>query len=140
MMNNMIKKYTDLKKIKTFEQRYDYLRLYGVVGEKTFGFDRYLNQMFYKTKKWRQARDEVIIRDRACDLGIEGYEINDILLVHHMNPISVKDIELDKPYIYDPQFLICTSLDTHRAIHYGDKNKLAQKPVVRYRNDTCPWK
>lgn len=136
----MIRIYRELSRLNTFEERYQYLRLGGVVGESTFGFDRYLNQILYKTQRWRRSRDEVIIRDHGCDLGIEDYEIHGRILVHHMNPITIEDVELERSFVYDPKFLICTTLNTHNAIHYGDESLLPSLPIERRRNDTCPWK
>lgn len=135
-----IRTYRGLKNIKTFEGRYEYLKLKGVIGESTFGFDRYLNQALYQTSRWKRSRDIVIIRDEACDLGIPDYDIYDKILVHHMNPITIEDVELDNDYIYDPELLICTSFNTHTAIHFGNERML-QKPIIeRSKNDTCPWK
>lgn len=136
----MIRTYSELSKIKTFEGRYDYLNLYGVVGASTFGFDRFLNQLLYSSKQWKKSRNDVIIRDGACDLGVEGYEISSRLLVHHMNPITVEDIKNHNEIIFDPEFLITTVLNTHNAIHFGDKSLLPKPIVERYKNDTCPWK
>ena len=132
--------YHELKQYDTFLDRYNYLKLSGRVGEETFGFERYLNQILYRSRKWRRARDEVIIRDNGCDLGVDGYDIIDKIIVHHMNPISVDDIENDSDYIYDPEYLICVSKRTHDAIHYGDQSLLPAVPIERRRNDTCPWK
>jgi 5-methylcytosine-specific restriction endonuclease McrA len=135
----MIRVYRDLRKLKSFEERYEYLKLSGVIGETTFGYDRCINQLFYKSKRWAKTRDKVIIRDGGCDLGVEGREIYGIILIHHMNPITIEDIELDRDEIYDPEFLICTSLNTHNAIHYGDESRMLKLPIDRKRNDTCPW-
>lgn len=134
-----IRTYSSLKKLKTFNDRYDYLRLSGVVGRETFGFDRYLNQMLYKSKRWAHARDEVIFRDEGCDLGMEGYQINDRILVHHMNPITIDDIEEEGDIVFNPEFLICTSSNTHLAIHYGDESLLPKLPIKRTPNDTRLW-
>lgn len=136
----MILRYRDIRPLKTIQERYDYLRLGGQVGASTFGFDRYLNQAFYKSKEWQQARNDVILRDNACDLGIEGYDIFKGLVVHHMNPITVDDIVQRKDYIFDPEFLICVSDRTHKAIHYGDAGLLPKEPVQRRAGDTCPWR
>lgn len=136
----MIRRYSDLKQIHTFEERYDYLRIAGIVGERTFGFDRYLNQMLYTSKRWLRTRDTIIIRDDGCDLGMDDYEIHGIIVIHHMNPLTIEDVELDREIIYNPEFLICTTLKTHNAIHFGDKNLLPQLTITRKRNDTCPWK
>lgn len=131
--------FRELSRIHSFEDRYIYLRLKGVVGESTFGYDRYLNQILYNSKRWKQSRDEVIIRDDGCDLGIDGYKIYNRIIIHHMNPISIEDVELEKDCIFDPEFLICTSFETHNTIHYGDSNLLKNKIVDRKPNDTCPW-
>jgi hypothetical protein len=136
----IIRRYRELRKLKTFEERYRYLQLKGTVGESTFGFDRYLNQLLYKSQKWKDVRDKVIIRDEACDLGIEGYELYGKILIHHMNPIAIEDVELERDTVYDPEFLVCTSLNTHNAIHFGDESLLPKLPVERKRNDTCPWR
>lgn len=135
-----IKTYTELSKITTFEDRFEYLRLDGSVGEETFGFDRYLNQVFYRSQKWKKVRDFVIIRDNGCDLGVEGYEIHGRILIHHMNPITIKDIEQESAFLLDPEYLICTVHNTHNAIHYGDASLLPQAPIERRMNDTCPWR
>lgn len=135
----IIRCYKELRRLPTFERRYEYLKLSGIVGETTFGFDRYLNQLLYTSKRWRKTRDEIIIRDKACDLGMEDYEINNLILIHHMNPLTIEDIELDRDIIYDPEFLICSSKRTHNAIHYGDKSLLPKLPIERKPNDTCPW-
>lgn len=135
-----IRTYSELITFPTFEERYRYLRLNGFVGKDTFGFDRYLNQIFYRSQKWRSIRDFVIIRDNGCDLGVEGYEINSRIIIHHMNPITLEDIERESDYLLDPEFLICTVHNTHNAIHYGDESLLPILPKARTRNDTCPWK
>ena len=136
-----IRTYEELSKLKTFEERYEYLKLDGVVGEETFGFDRYLNQQFYKyDPDWEKIRDEVIFRDNGCDLGIEGREINGLILVHHMNPITKDDILNRSEYLLNPNYLITTIKSTHDAIHYGSSDLLMKDPVVRSKNDTCPWR
>lgn len=132
--------YEELQEIPGFVERYKYLQLRGSVGESTFGFDRYLNQAFYTSQKWRSVREKVIIRDEACDLGIMGRDINDMVIVHHMNPITLDEMERDCPSLYDPRFLVCCSNRTHQAIHYGDEGLLPQDPIVRRPNDTSPWK
>jgi hypothetical protein len=134
-----IRTYVDLFRFKTFEERYNYLKLNGILGETTFGFDRWLNQTFYKSSEWRSVRKHVIIRDNGCDLGIPGFEIASGLLVHHMNPISIKDLENRESWIFDPNFLITTSLQTHNAIHYGDESLLPRGPVIRKSGDTRLW-
>lgn len=135
----MIKSYSEMEKFNSFEERYDYLRLSGSVGETTFGFDRYLNQIFYRSNVWKLVRDKVIIRDQGCDLGIDGREIVGRILIHHMNPVTMKDIEMNNDNLLDPEFLVCVSHNTHNAIHYGSKELLISDPIVRTRNDTCPW-
>ena len=133
-----IKTYSELSKLTTFEERYNYLRLNGLVGKETFGFDRYLNQVFYRSSKWRSIRDFVIVRDNGCDLGIEGREIHGRIIIHHMNPITIQDITQQTEFLLDPEFLISTAHETHNAIHYGDTNLLTQESLERNRNDTCP--
>lgn len=135
-----IKTYSELIKLPTFEERYHYLRLSGFVGKETFGFDRYLNQTFYRSQKWKSVRDYVIVRDNGCDLATEGHEIYGRIIIHHMNPITTKDIEHESEYLLDPEFLITTIHNTHNAIHYGDEGLLITAPIVRTRNDTCPWR
>lgn len=139
-MTMKIRTYTELSKLATFEERYHYLRLYGSVGKETFGFDRYLNQILYQSRKWKSSRDSVIIRDNGCDLGVDGYEIKGRIIIHHMNVVTLDDIEKDSGVLYDPEFLISTTHNTHNAIHYGDENLLGKSPVVRSLNDTCPWR
>ena len=134
-----IRTYVELSQFDTFEERYRYLRLRGVLGEATFGFDRWLNQRFYKSSEWLSVRKQIIIRDNGCDLGIPGYEIHSGLIVHHMNPVSINDITHGTRDIIDPNFLITTSLRTHNAIHYGDENLLPRGPVVRKKGDTKLW-
>lgn len=136
----MIRTYTELSRIKTFTGRYEYLRLSGTVGKSTFGYDRIINQILYRSDRWKTIRNSIIIRDEACDLGIDGRELYDKIVVHHMNPITVEDIELEKDLVFDPEFLICTSLDTHNAIHFGDVSLLRRDMVRRTPNDTCPWR
>lgn len=135
-----IKTYSELIKLPTFEERFRYLRLSGSVGKETFGFDRYLNQIFYQSQRWKSARDYVIIRDNACDLGVEGHEIYSRVIIHHMNPITLKDIEQESEFLIDPEYLICTIHNTHNAIHFGDENLLITAPIERRANDTCPWR
>lgn len=136
-----IKTYTELSKLSTFEERYEYLKLDGDVGKETFGFDRYLNQQFYQRDiEWKKARDLVIMRDLGCDLGIEGREIHGKIIVHHMNPISKHDLLNRTEFLLNPEYLICTLKSTHDAIHYGDTNLLMKGPVERIKNDTCPWR
>ena len=135
-----IRTYSELITLPTFEERLKYLKLNGKVGEETFGFDRYLNQIFYKSYAWLKVRDSVIIRDCGCDLGISGREIYGKILVHHMNPIEDKDLINKNDIILDPEYLICTTKNTHDAIHYGDTDLLFTDPIIRSKNDTCPWK
>lgn len=129
-----------MSKLETFEERYQYLRLDGVVGEDTFGFDRYLNQTFYRSQRWKRVRDQVIIRDNGCDLGIEGHEIYGKVLIHHMNPITIRDIENESDFLLNPEYLICVTHNTHNAIHYGDEGLLMKGPIERTKNDMCPWR
>lgn len=135
----MIRTYRKLSRLSSFEERYEYLRLAGKVGADTFGYDRYLNQLLYTSRRWRRTRDGIIVRDNGCDLGIKGREIYGKIIIHHMNPITIEDVELDREELYDPELLITTSSNTHQAIHYGDKTLLPSLPIVRRRNDTCPW-
>lgn len=134
-----IRTYSELCQLETFEERYHYLRLNGILGVRTFGFDRWINQQFYRSLQWKVVRDRVIIRDNGCDLGVFGYEIHQDLLVHHMNPMVLKDLEEDYDSLIDPNFLITTSLQTHNAIHYGDESQLPRGPVVRKLGDTTLW-
>lgn len=136
----MIKSYSQLKKLKTFKERYEYLKLAGKVGESTFGYDRYLNQLLYNSPRWKKVRREVIIRDEGCDLGHLDYEIKDMIIVHHINPITIEDIENEDENIYNLENLICTTDRTHKAIHYGDERLLPQLPIERRPGDTCPWR
>ena len=129
-----------MSKLETFEERYQYLRLDGVVGEDTFGFDRYLNQTFYRSQRWKRVRDQVIVRDNGCDLGIEGHEIYGKVLIHHMNPITILDIENESDFLLNPEYLICVAHNTHNAIHYGDEGLLMKGPIERTKNDMCPWR
>jgi len=139
--SNNVKNFSNLRSIETFEDRYKYLRLNGNVGEDTFGFDRYLNQKFYKSSEWKRIRDKVIVRDNGCDLGITGRDINGRIYIHHMNPINVSDINDFSDYLMDPEYLVCVSMDTHNAIHYGDEKLLKRNDFTpRSNNDTCPWK
>lgn len=135
-----IKTYSELIQLPTFEERFRYLQLSNKVGEETFGFDRYLNQKFYRSVEWRRIRDQVIFRDNGCDLGIEGREIYGKVLIHHMNPITEKDIVHMTDALLNPEYLICVTHETHNAIHYGDEKLLMRDPIVRFKNDTCPWK
>ena len=135
-----IRTYSELIELSSFEDRYNYLKLDGHVGEDTFGFDRYLNQAFYRSKEWKRLRDKIILRDNGCDLGVEGHEIYGRVIIHHMNPISVHDIQDATEYLLNPEYLISTTHVTHNAIHYGDEKLLITGPIIRSKNDTCPWK
>lgn len=135
-----IKTYSELIRLPTFEERFEYLKLKGSVGKDTFGHDRYLNQVFYSSMEWRRLRDEIIIRDNGCDLGIEGREIGGKVYIHHLNPLGTNDILTHSEYLVNPEYLICVSFETHNAIHYGDINLLPRDPIERKRNDTCPWR
>ena len=135
-----IKTYSELITIPTFEERYRYLRLTGRVGEETFVFDRYLNQIFYNSREWKDIRDYVIVRDGGCDLGIADREIFGKILIHHMNPIRQEDILRRSKFLLDPEYLISTVHNTHNAIHYGDESLLILTPIERTKNDTCPWR
>jgi hypothetical protein len=139
-MKTIIRTYSELITLPTFMERYKYLRIGGTVGADTFGFDRYLNQAFYKSEEWKSIRRHVIIRDCGCDLGIEGREIHERILIHHINPISEEDILDRSDYLLNPEYLISTSHRTHNAIHYGDDSILIDVPLERRKNDTCPWK
>lgn len=136
----MLRTYSELSRLRTFRERFEYLRLDGIVGVETFGFDRYLNQVFYNSDEWKAVRKTVIIRDNGCDLGMDGYDIHGKIIVHHMNPFSIDDVLHRKEELLDPEFLISTVLNTHNAIHYGDESLLPSAPIVRTRNDTCPWR
>ena len=137
---NTIRRYSELIKIPTFEERFEYLRVGGLIGRDTFGFDRYLNQAFYKSKEWGTVRRDVIIRDNGCDMAFAGHEIYGMIIVHHMNAITPEDVVDRNPDILNPEFLICLSEMTHKAIHYGDKDLLPRPLIERRPNDTCPWK
>lgn len=139
LRSTMIKTYSDLRRLETFEERYRYLKLGGSLGTETFGFDRWINQRFYKSLQWKTIRNNVIVRDNGCDLGILGYEIYSGLVVHHMNPITPEDFLQGEDWILDPNFLITTSLQTHNAIHYGDESLLPRGPIVREAGDTTLW-
>jgi hypothetical protein len=136
----IIRRYSELKHIETFEERFNYLKLNGSVGKETFGFDRYLNQIFYSSPEWKKIRREVIIRDNGCDLGIADYNIQGQILIHHMNPISKDDIINRSDILLNPEYLVCVSLNTHNAIHYSDESLLSLLPNERSKNDTCPWR
>lgn len=136
----IIRTYNELMLLPTFEERFEYLKLSGRVGEETFGFDRWLNQKFYRSAEWKHLRDQVIIRDNGCDLGVEGREIYGKILIHHMNPISKKDILERTDLLLNPMYLISVTKQTHDAIHYSDDSILMKDPIIRSRNDTCPWR
>lgn len=136
----MRKTYTEMCSLPTFEERFRYLQLNGVVGSETFGSARYLNQAFYKSDLWKHTKRKIIIRDNGCDLGIEGREIIDNIYVHHINPISAEDILNRNPAVFDPENLVATSFNTHTAIHYGSEDMLVKLPEERKPNDTCPWR
>jgi hypothetical protein len=138
-IRTMIRSYTELERLQTFEDRFGYLALRGQVGEPTFGYDRYINQRFYRSKQWKDLRSELIVRDYGCDLGIEGFEIYDKIIIHHMNPMTVDDIVTGDDSILDPEYLICVTLQTHNAIHYGDARQLPRRFSTRTRGDTNLW-
>ena len=140
MTTTNIRTYSELIQLPTFEDRFDYLRLDGVVGKDTFGFDRYLNQQFYRSSEWKRIRNQVIVRDNGCDLGIDDYEIRGRILIHHMNPISIEDLQYMSDLLMNPEYLICVSHRTHNAIHYGDESLIVTAPIERSQNDTCPWR
>ena len=135
----MIRSYNELRRLRTFEERFRYLDLRGVVGNTTFGFERYLNQVLYHSTDWKRTRDGIIIRDEACDLGIEGREIFDLILIHHINPITIDNIERGDDCVYDPDNLICTSQNTHNAIHFGGEQTLRKVTRIRSKGDTSLW-
>lgn len=134
-----IRRYSELRRLETFEDRFDYLKIGGTVGHSTFGFDRYINQQFYTSNQWKRVRQQVILRDNGCDLGIPGYEIHGNLLVHHLNPMDSNDILHAEEWILDPDYLITTSHDTHNAIHYGNREFLKKPYVERKQGDTRLW-
>jgi len=135
----MIRRYSRLRRLETFEERFNYLRLQGSVGRESFGFDRHVNQAFYRSKEWKDIRHHVIARDLGCDLGVEGYEIHGELFVHHMNPMDLDAIRHGHPSILDPEYLITTTHRTHNAIHYGDENQIPRQLVPRRSGDTTLW-
>lgn len=140
MNQKIIRTYSELIRLKTFEERFEYLKLDGTVGESTFGFDRYLNQMFYTSIEWRNFRRDIILRDNGCDLAIPGLDIVGKIFIHHLNPLTKEDILNRTEYLMNPEFVVCASKLTHDAIHYGDSNLLPKGPIERKRNDTCPWR
>lgn len=139
-MKTKIRRYSELALLSTFEERFQYLRLDGSVGEATFGYWRYINQLFYQSQEWKKLRDRIIIRDHGCDLGCEGYEVFGKLIIHHMNPITLDNFQQQSEFLLNPEYLISTTHNTHNAIHYGDAGLLPRLPVERRPNDTCPWK
>lgn len=132
--------YRELLQFKTFEDRFDYLKLAGEVGNPTFGYDRYFNQQFYHSSEWRRARNRIILRDNGCDLGMPDYEIHGRIYIHHINPITKQDVEEFSDNLFDPDNLICVTFDTHNAIHFGDERTLPKTPIERAPGDTCPWR
>lgn len=136
----MIRTYSELIQFNTFDERLNYLMLNGNIGFETFGFDRYLNQKFYRSKEWQHVRDEVIVRDGGCDLGLDKHTIPGKIIIHHMNPITPKDITDISDYLLNPDYLICVSHNTHNAIHYADADQLPKVVLERTKNDTIPWK
>lgn len=134
------KSYLEMMRLPTFEERYEYLKLGGLVGEETFGYDRYLNQVLYRSPEWKRFRRDIILRDNGCDLACDGYDITGKILIHHINPITIDDITNRSACLFDPNNVISTSLNTHNAIHYGDAELLMTGPIERTKNDTCPWK
>ena len=144
MMSRNIKCYSELITLPTLIERYEYLRIGGNVGEDTFGYDRWINQAFYNSEEWRRVRREVVLRDtigrECCDLGIEKFPIRGRILVHHMVPLLVGDIAESSEFLLNPEYLICCSDNTHRAIHYGYAKLLPQDYTPRSPFDTCPWK
>ena len=136
----IIKSYSELIALPTYEERFEYLKLNSAVGKETFGYDRYLNQALYNCTEWRRLRRHIIIRDNGCDLACEGYTIYDKIIIHHINPITLDDIMERRSIVFDPDNLICVTHNTHNAIHYGDVNLLIAGPIERMANDTCPWR
>lgn len=135
-----IKTYSELITIPTFEERFEYLQLKGSVGKDTFGYDRYLNQVLYRSPEWKRLRNQIIIRDNGCDLACDGYDVYGKVLIHHLNPITVEDVLARSRRVFDPDNLVCVSHSTHNAIHYGDVDLLVTGPIIRTKNDTCPWR
>jgi len=139
-MKEKIRSYSELITYNSYEDRFEYLKLDSVIGETTFGFERYLNQIFYKSKEWKRVRDRIIVRDKGCDLGIAGRDIYGPAIIHHINPITIEDIQNRNPCLFDPENLITTIDRTHKAIHYSDARQLILDPVERKPYDTCPWR
>ena len=140
MNTTSIKTYSELITLPTFLERFRYLKLGGLVGKETFGFDRYLNQALYRSVEWKRFRRDMILRDMGMDLACDGYEIVGKIMVHHIDPLTIQDIVRRDPKIFDPENVICTSMNTHNAIHYGDESLLITEPIARTKNDTCPWR
>ena len=141
MSTRIIRTYNELIQLRTFEERFEYLKLSSLIGEKTFGYERYINQAFYRSPEWKRVRRQVILRDKGCDLAVEGRDIIDRIEIHHITPITLEDIENASEILLDPNNLVCTSSNTHKAIHYGESNLITpSEPIVRKPNDTCPWK
>lgn len=138
--DGFFRNYSDLCQLQTLEDRFDYLKLNGVVGDELFGYSRYLNQVFYHSRAWMDAKEEVIIRDQGRDLGLPGWKIAGTIYVHHMNPITLEQLKNNDPRLIDPEYLISCSYNTHQAITWGNKALLPQPIVVRRPNDTCPWR
>lgn len=136
----LLKSYRNLILLSTLEERYEYLKLIGQVGEATFGFDRYLNQEFYTSREWRQFRYKMIARDEGCDMGLPDYPIGGRVILHHINPLSIEDFENSSDLLFDPDNVICVSEPTHNAIHFGDVSLLPADPILRMPNDTIPWR
>ena len=136
----MRRSYRELLQFHSFEDRFGYLKLFGQVGEDTFGYTREFNQQFYHSSEWRRTRQRIILRDNGCDLGLPEYEIHGHIYVHHINPITLSDIESGSDILFDPDNLVCVSFATHNAIHYGDKETLPKLPIERVPGDTCPWR
>ena len=136
----MLRTYSELITLPSFEDRYEYAKLNNSVGIQTVGCSRYLNQSFYRSSEWRQLRHHIIVRDNDCDLGVEDRIIGGRIIIHHLNPITEKDLESGNEFIFSPENLISVSNNTHQAIHYGDESLLVKDPIVRFKNDTCPWK
>ena len=140
VMTMIIRTYSELIALPTFEERFNYLRLGGCVGKETFGFDRYINQQFYRSAEWKRMRNLVILRDNGCDLGVKDRPIYERILIHHMNPVAIEDIQNGTDFLLNPEYLISTIHSTHNAIHYGDTNLLSRDPIERRPGDTCPWR
>ena len=140
ILSVIFKSYKELSRIPTFKERFEYLKLGAIVGEETFGFDRYLNQVLYRSPEWKSVRASVIVRDNGMDMGLDGYPIGNRILVHHINPLTLEDIDERSSVIFDLDNLVCVSHTTHNAIHFGDASLLPKEPIERKPNDTCPWK